>query len=153
MKTWGVLYTTLAFASIVVAVASAQLPATVPLPADLNIVPPDSGVPPGQAKFSGKWFGVWGGNVLEHVLVVEEINQSGAKVVYAYGIAPSWNIYKPGWFRTKDAHFVEGSLVVQTPRLSTVTYRINQDGTLSATYEGVGIYGSYRTTAKLSKVN
>jgi len=46
--------------------------ATVPLPADVRIVPPSTEVPKEFAAFSGKWQGVWD-QTLDHILVVEEI--------------------------------------------------------------------------------
>lgn len=120
----------------------------VPLPADLKVVPPDPNLPQEYAKFSGKWYGIWDSNILKHVLVVEEIDQAGARVVYAWGTAPAWWIDQPGWVRVKG-QFTKGSLVIETQR-ATVTYRMHEDGTLCATYKPTRTLGYY--TATLSRV-
>ena len=149
MKTQLVLYMVIVLTVAAVAVVSAQQSITAPLPVDLKIVLPDPIIPPEQAKFSGKWSGIWGGNVLEHIFVVEEVGTAGAKVVYAYGTAPTWNIHQPGWFRA-NGQFVKGALVVETRR-ATITYRMNLNGTMmSATYEGKGT--AVYSTAKLSRI-
>lgn len=65
----------------------------VPVPADLTVEAPGADVPPELAKFAGVWGnGAWDG-VLAHVLVVEQMRSDGqARVVYAYGDAPDWNV-------------------------------------------------------------
>ena len=52
----------------------------VPLPRDIGIVPPPSDLPPAVAAFSGRWEGVWEGE-LESILIVEEIDSQKAKVI------------------------------------------------------------------------
>ena len=61
----------------------------VPLPREIEIVTPPSDLPPAVAAFSGRWEGVWEGE-LESILIVEEIDSQKAKVIYAWGDAPRW---------------------------------------------------------------
>ena len=72
--------------------ASAAL-AEVPLPDDVKLTPPPSGLREDVAAFSGRWSGVWLGD-LEAMLIVEEIDADKAKVIYAWGDAPRLNIAK-----------------------------------------------------------
>lgn len=107
----------------------------VPLP-ELNIVNPPPGVP--NAEFVGVWTGRWD-NVLPHVLVVEELLGVEAIIVYAYGSAPVWRIYEPGWFRAK-ARFLEGGILeVPTRQGGRATYQMHGKR-LKATYEAPGAF-------------
>lgn len=109
---------------------------TVPilLPQDMEIVPPNPDLPLEVKAFSGKWFGVWDG-ILQHVLVVEQINPPNVTAIYAYGSAPSWNINNPSYARLQGE--IEPGMLRLTLRrtAATVTYRMQPDGTLDATYE------------------
>ena len=76
-----------------------------------------------------------GGNVLDHILVVEEIRANEVMVVYAYGTAPLWNIYQAQAVRLKGK-FVDSDLVVELPRSqATATYHLKNNGTITATRE------------------
>src|SRR5579863_7759733 len=68
--------------TVVYSVASAQ----VPLPTDLSIQPPGTGVPADDAAFSGAWGnGAWEGST-PTALIVEQVDAEGtAKVIYARG--------------------------------------------------------------------
>ena len=57
---------------------------SVPLPQEIEIVPPSSDLPPEVAAFSGRWEGNWEGN-LDSILIVEQIDREKAKVIYAWG--------------------------------------------------------------------
>lgn len=108
--------------------------AGVPLPANVRVVPPASGVPPEIAAFSGKWIGVWEG-LLDHVLIVEEVSSSAAAFVYAWGTAPQWGILRSGWVRvrgTVSSGDLQGRLEGAN---ALVTYRRGANDTLTATYE------------------
>jgi len=73
----------------------------IPFPKDVNIIPPTSDLPKEIAAFSGKWHGVWreGGGGFEFILVVEEITNQEAKVIYAWGDSyGSWK-GKKGFYR------------------------------------------------------
>jgi beta-aspartyl-peptidase (threonine type) len=107
----------------------------VPLPDDIVITPADDGITPDRAAFLGAWAGVWLG-YLNHVLVVEEIEADGAKVIYALGPAPFLQNGE-GLYRRLTAVFVDEGLQVTEPSdLSdlpyVVTYRLNPDGSLTA---------------------
>lgn len=68
-----------------------------PLPADIIISEPDARLGKEIGVFSGKWVGKWDG-ALDAILIVEKIENDGAKVLYAWGDAPQWNI-KAGYRR------------------------------------------------------
>lgn len=118
---------------------------TVVLPHDLAIAPPDSATPVERAAFSGRWAGLWD-DVVPHILVVERIVADTAIAVFAWGIARRWGIHQGRWTRVV-ARFANGALQLKLPRPATVTYRLQSDGTLKATYEGVGTFG--QTTMRI----
>ena len=60
---------------------------SVPLPQEIEIIPPPSDLPPEVAAFSGRWEGLWGGE-RESILIVAEIDSEKAKVIYAWGDNP-----------------------------------------------------------------
>lgn len=70
----------------------------VPLPNDIKIVQPDKSVSADATKFLGKWSGAWDGAV-SHVLVVEEVTPTAAKVIYAIGDASSFGQQGMSWGR------------------------------------------------------
>jgi imidazolonepropionase-like amidohydrolase len=109
----------------------------VPLPSNIEIIVPEPGVGLELAAFSGAWTGRWDG-VLEHRLVVEDIDPPTARVIYAWGSGVS----RPGWTRVRG-ELVEGMLTLRFPHPATVTYRVQAGGTLDATYQWPG--GSSRT--------
>jgi len=67
--------------------------AQVPLPANVSIVAPSPDIRKDIAAYSGKWVGSWSG-ILDAILIVEEVNPERAKVLYAWGDAPRWNVSK-----------------------------------------------------------
>ena len=105
----------------------------IPLPNDVRIIPPSSGIPKEATVFSGKWSGVWDG-ILKHILVVEEINPPEANVIYAWGTAPNWRIYEPNSVRVKGT-YADGVLNLSLSNGAKVTYRMLADGTLDGAYE------------------
>jgi hypothetical protein len=120
-----------------------QLP--VPLPADLQIIPPGADVPAGHAAFSGVWSGRWEGT-LDTALVVQQIAQPEVSTVYAWGVAPSWNIHRAGWLRAR-ARFVGSELHVQTNVL--IVYRMSPDGRLDGEFRGTGLPPTRGTLMKV----
>jgi hypothetical protein len=126
----------LAITLLIAGCASTATTASVPLPQDLQIVSPNPDLAPEIRAFSGKWFGVWD-NVLDHILVLEQITPPNATVIYAYGIAPSWNVNQAAFFRVQG-QIGGGTLKLLLRRPATVTYRMQPDGTLDATYEWSG---------------
>ena len=75
--------------------------ADVALPDDVRVVAPPDSVAPDIAAFSGEWRGVWSGK-LQSALIVEEINNESATVIYAWGDAPDWRTVK-GFQRVRTA--------------------------------------------------
>jgi len=117
----------------------------VPLPDDVRIMPPDESIASDKAAFSGTWGGVWLGS-LNHVLVVEEIESEGAKVIYALGPNPELG---PGLYMRLPAPFVGKGLQVTEPSDMEgyiVTYRLKPDGTLAATATRPDSAEIYETT-------
>jgi dienelactone hydrolase len=117
-------------------------PAAVPLPPDLSVEAPGPDVPPAVAKFAGVWGnGAWDG-VLAHVLVVEQVRPDGqARVVYAYGDAPDWNVSR-GHARANAR--VEGGVLTFDLR----------DGRVRVEYriEGESLQGTYTIGGRVSRV-
>lgn len=67
---------------------------SIPLPENVQIVPPDPNLPPEIRAFSGKWSGSWewqnrrNNDGVDAILIVEKIiNEQQAMVVYATGTA------------------------------------------------------------------
>ncbi|MEI6263080.1 MAG: hypothetical protein WCR46_24730 [Deltaproteobacteria bacterium] len=78
---------------------------------------------------------MWGG-VLKHILVVEQINPPNATAIYAVGEALSWKV-APGFARVQ-VQIEPRVLKMSLRRPATVTYRLQSDDTLDATYEWSG---------------
>ena len=110
-------------------------PSTAPMPPTVNITPPAANVPANVKALSGKWAGRWDGD-LDHILIVEEVEQLSAVAVYSWGSSHSRGI-TPGWQRVRGT--VEPGLLRMTLRnQAKVTYRVQTDGTLQGTYEWTG---------------
>lgn len=56
----------------------------VPLPPKIEIIPPPPDLPKEVAAFSGRWEGIWEGDV-KSVLIVEKINLEEARCIYGWG--------------------------------------------------------------------
>jgi hypothetical protein len=122
--------------------------AQVPLPADVSIVAPSADMRKDIAAFSGKWVGRWAGN-LDAILIVEEITSEKARVLYAWGDAPRWNVSRaygryqatvaPG--RSSELAFGAGSVnftVSMNSDMSSVTItRVSTQGVMIETFKRV----------------
>lgn len=138
MKWWRVLCVALI---VVATVVPGYAASPVPLPDDISIVPPDSSVPQDLALFSGKWgHGRWDG-VLDHILVVEQVSRTEARAVYAYGVAPLWNIFQSGWQRVVGEFTEKGELRLVLRNGAAVTYWFKR-GKLKGEYERRGNYSA-----------
>lgn len=104
------------------------------LPDDVKVEPPKSSVPAKRAAFSGRWEGIWDGN-LPHLLVVEEVTSDEAMVVYAWG---STGQLREGYSRVKAKFKDDDTLIATLQRPATATYVMQPDGTLNAVYEWSG---------------
>ena len=119
----------------------------VPLPIDIQIVPPDDRIAPERVSFLGVWAGVWVGS-LNHVLVVEKIETDEARVIYALGPG---NDRGYAYFVRDTAQFVNRELKVVRPASEggwTVTYRLNADHTLAAKATKAYTDTEFRTTLR-----
>jgi hypothetical protein len=86
-------------------VASAAI---LPAPPELRMTPPAADLPPEVAAFFGTWEGTWDG-VLSSRLVVEEIDATSARVVYAWADDPQGR-FKGGWSRIRAKILPGGAL-------------------------------------------
>jgi hypothetical protein len=121
----------LAFVSAVLLLwGCASAPA--PLPSDLHIVPPTSGAVPAQrAAFSGSWTGTLDSGD-RHTLVVEEIEGDDAVIVVAFATPPGWVRVRAGF----DGPVLKFTLSPKSgSRPALVAYRVEADGSLTATME------------------
>jgi len=116
---------------LMVASGLASCVSAVPLPPGIKIVPPTGGMPTRWAAFSGKWTGWWEDGI-EHVLVVEEVRETEALVIYGWGPSPSRS-FDAGW-RREHGTFECESLVLRLPRPAVVSYRLRPDGKLEGWY-------------------
>ncbi len=135
MRKTFILAVVLVFLCLSLAVAQVNEP---PLPPDLKIIPPGSGVSPRLAQLSGIWEGTWdfkaplgGGGRLKTFpmdimgrgvkIAIVEIKPPKIQAVYAFSGTPQ----KPGqWFWIKDASISGDSIVLkwgQPGRIKTVT--------------------------------
>lgn len=118
------------------------------LPDDIEVLSPGDTVAPEKAAFSGTWAGSWTGVPMKHMLVVEEIDPEGAKVIYAFGSNPFTPDGK-GLYRRLPARFLDGALQVIEPSDIggfTTTYRLNPDNSLTVTTAKKDTGESYQTT-------
>ena len=105
------------------AAAPSYLP---PTPQDVTMVAPAVDVPSGVAAFSGTWAGQWG-HTLDHVLVVEKIEGRNVMFIYSWGVAPAWNITRPGFVRVTGSVDEGGRLRGTLSNGAAVAYRLSQD--------------------------
>ncbi len=87
--------------------ASSTTAPELPMPANLQIVPPSSELDPNLAAYSGIWDGRWDGGLFAR-LIVESIEVSSAQVLYVYDSSPG--NFKAGWSRVKARVLNEGKL-------------------------------------------
>lgn len=121
------------------------------LPNDIKIIPPSPDLPKNIAAFSGKWVGRWGGGGIEMILVVEEIHDTWAQVVYSRGNDPD----------TVAGHFRVRCKVISDPKPNIVVERdqVKSKGDLyfevkdSNTLEGFTTSQWGRLIAILDRVN
>ncbi len=109
----------------------------IPLPSDINIIPPSADLPKELAAFSGRWEGVWT-YYTPFVLIVEKINEQSATVVYA--VPADVRARTKGLFARLNAQVVRD----KKPRLECTSVAgarlmfILNNGSLDAIYFGKG---------------
>ena len=128
---------------------------SIPLPENVQIVPPDPNLPPEIKAFSGKWSGRWkwqsgvSSDGVDAVLIVEKIiNEQQAMVVVASGDSREWKIVR-SWERS-TANFSKSdegiSLMVESRGSGQIIkYRVKGDQ-LTGISEAAGGYGTIITT-------
>jgi hypothetical protein len=107
----------------------------VPLPTDIKVVEPAQGTPTDNARFSGRWDGVWGGGIggsMPHTLIVEEVTGDKAKIIYAWGTSSTALNGTPGWARYEGT-FSGSELKFELKSSALVSYKF-KDGELHGTY-------------------
>jgi hypothetical protein len=120
------------------------------LPDDIKIISPSLKVPKLLRAFSGKWLGVSDG-ILDHMLVVEEINDNlEVNAIYSWGVAYQWNINQPGWQCYKGKFENQKLILADEKNKIKITYKLNSNGTLDATFECPGVF-SCATLSRLDK--
>ncbi len=130
---------------LVLAGCAATGPVTLPGPTDVKITPPAPSVPAEIAAFSGTWEGAWGGTLASR-LIVEEVDNQSARVVYAWD-DDSQGRFKGGWSRVR-------AKVSPGPSLewgSGVQFKFMM-GKDRATIDGEREQGGYISTVTMKKM-
>jgi hypothetical protein len=121
---------------------------SIPMPENVQIVPPDPNLPPEIKAFSGKWSGSWewqnrrNNDGVDAILIVEKIiNEQQAMVVSASGDGRGWRTTK-GWERS-TANFSKtdkGIILSVDSRTSSqkVLYHIQGDQLIGISEAGGG---------------
>lgn len=119
-------------ASLALCACQSSAPRTAPSANVSEVVPPAPSVSTALAFYSGIWKGAWD-NYLDTTLIVKRVTPPTAVIVYEYGTAPDWRIYKPG-STTVTAHFVGDKLVAKLRDGAILTYTPAPNGKLDATF-------------------
>ena len=133
----------------------------VPLPSDINIVPPNPSLPKEVAALSGKWEGSWTRG-RSMILVVEKIiSENEMQFVYAWG---DWGANNPGGFERMSRKFsVKNNLPQFGWEYNTITkgaknhvtfeFEMEKDlKTIKGFYEVIGAWGNRQSRVTLKKV-
>jgi hypothetical protein len=107
----------------VVVMTGAASAATLPAPPEIRMTPPAADLPPEVKAFFGTWEGTWDG-VLPSRLVVEEIDATSARVVYAWADHPQGR-FTGGWSRVRATVLPGGTL--QWGSNVKFTFKMTQD--------------------------
>lgn len=116
------------------------------IPGSANIIPPGAEIPQGMAAFSGCWKGTFhieGGGTRITTLTVMNI-KSPTNVIIVYGYGPylysegsgHYNDGKSGSYNLKARFDEENKLHAKFSLDDSITYSMNNDGTLKAQYTG-----------------
>ena len=102
-----------------------------PMPSDLRVVAPSAQVSSEARQLAGTWVGKWN-DEFDHVLVVEDINDTTAIVVYSVGAFAKEGI-QPSYRRVRAT--VSGATLRFKLGQSAVDYDLRSDGALVGTFE------------------
>ena len=107
---------------------------SIPLPDGIEVKPPSPDLLPELAGFSGVWGGVFRGSI-NTLLIVEEVTDQGARVVFGHGIDEDWGADK-GHAARYQAEVVNGALRFETdsPKQGRINFKIRSDNALEAIY-------------------
>lgn len=109
-----------------------------PLPNDVNIIPPSPDLPKDIASFSGKWLGTWRGSGAKGILVVEEIHDTWAQVIYSWGDNPWRRSREPAGYNRQACKIISDpkpKIVVSAP-LGDIYFEMKDLNTLAGDYSG-----------------
>lgn len=107
----------------------------IPLPDDARVSSPKDSAATAARAFLGVWFGVWDGNKLDHILIVESIDGDKVEVIYAVGDSSEWRIRRSFSRVTGRLQDDGRTLTIELPRRpATVIYRINRRAELDAQF-------------------
>ena len=100
--------------------------AQVPLPKDTSVTQPGPEVRKELSAFAGTWTAKWSG-ILDSTFIVQSVDNEKAKVIYAWGDAPQWNMTKK--YVVQDAKVLPGDAAsLEFPVGSTVfTAKMSDD--------------------------
>lgn len=96
----------------------------VPLPDDLTITRPETGLTETQQKLSGLWAGSSDKN-WNHILTVEALDKTGGQVIFALGKNASEGVQQGFWVRLESV-WKDGQLVVPLQGGRKAVYRLHE---------------------------
>lgn len=111
----------------------------VPLPPDVEVLPPSNTPTLPFMAFGGRWAGVWESGWL-HVLVVEKIDTEFPRVIYAWRGPHASHAPQSGWERL-HGWFRNGELWLHLANGAKATYRLVSSDSLLVTYAGPATTG------------
>jgi hypothetical protein len=126
-----------------------------PLPNDVKIIPPASELRKDIAAFSGKWVGAMMGKLIsgeaytfDMILVVEEIHDTWAQVIYSQGDVPRVGAH---YFRQKSKVIsdLKPKIVVEVKHFPDISFEMKDSNTL----EGKRKWGEQVDTFTLRRTN
>ncbi len=101
----------------------------VPLPAGISVPAVEKAA--GNKRFLGLWSGRWG-NSLNHLLLVQSVDEDGtAKVIYSVGANP-WRKTKGAWIETTGK--ISGDTMRVSAWTSEAVYRMTETGHLAGEF-------------------
>jgi hypothetical protein len=123
----------------------------IPLPNDINIVPPAPNLPKEIAAFSGKWEGTWDSG-LDSILVVEEIHDTWAQVVFAHGDLRRYNYtanYERSKFKVISGPKPKIEAVPSIRDVSLISFEVKDSNTLIGSMTG----STWKRSVFMKRVN
>jgi hypothetical protein len=110
------------------------------LPNDVNIIPPSPDLLKDKAALSGKWAGTWPAGT-ECILVVEEIHDSLAQVLYSWAKSPNQPPNGHTRMKCKVVTDPRAKIILEFPRRPNITFELLDSNTV----EGNTVWGNPST--------